>query len=256
MANPLHSLARPWIIAHRGASAVAPENTAASIREAIRLGAKVIEFDVRATWDGVLVLFHDKELDHLAGRPGSIETSDWASVRTFDVGAWFGDGSFAGEKVLPFEEAVKLCLEAGATPLVERKSGSSKAYATVIRSLDAAERVIVQSFDWEFLRDFRKEMPDVPIGALGSEILDAGKLAALADLRPDWVGWHFIDLTTADLPKLRELGVRIALWTVNDPDIAIEWVARGVDAIITDVPGRISGALSAPARKSPETGTQ
>ena len=108
---PLHAevkLPDPLVIAHRGASAIAPENTAAAIREAIRLGAKVIEFDVRTTRDGELVLFHDKELDRVAGRPGTIEESDWTAVRTFDVGKWFAGGRFTGEKILRFDDAIRL----------------------------------------------------------------------------------------------------------------------------------------------------
>jgi glycerophosphoryl diester phosphodiesterase len=231
------------VIAHRGASAVAPENTAASIREAIRLGAKVVEFDVRTTSDGVLVLFHDKDLDRLAGRPGSIEASDWESVRGLDVGAWFGDGSFAGEPILRFDEAVRICLEGGAIPLIEHKTGPAGAYAEVIRSLGAADRVIVQSFDWKFLRAFREEMPSVPIGALGSKALDETKLADLADFRPDWVGWSFMDFEAADLPRLRGIGAKVALWTVNDPEAAADYVAVGVDAIITDVPDEVAERL-------------
>ncbi len=231
------------VIAHRGASAVAPENTAASIREAIRLGAKVVEFDVRTTRDGVLVLFHDKELDRLAGRPGSIEELDWETVRGLDVGAWFGGGSFAGESVPRFDEAVRLCLEGGAVPLIEHKTGAADAYAEVIRSLDAADRVIVQSFDWKFLRAFREEMPSVRIGALGSKELDDARLADLADLRPDWVGWSFKDFGGANLRRLREIGAKVALWTVNDPEAAAAFVEMGVDAIITDVPDKVAERL-------------
>lgn len=233
------------VIAHRGASRVAPENTASAIREAIRLGAKVIEFDVRATSDRELVLFHDQALDRVAGRPGAIETSDWATVKTFDVGKWFQKGEFAGEPVLRLDEAVRLCLEGGATPLIERKSGEAEEYAEAIRSLEAADRVIVQSFDWEFLRRFREALPEAPIGALGSKPLDPERLEGLRSLKPDWVGWNAADLLPSDLPAVRELGARIALWTVNDPALAKQWAESGAQAIITDVPDRIAAALSA-----------
>lgn len=236
-------IAEPLVIAHRGASAIAPENTAASIREALRLGAKVIEFDVRTTSDGELVLFHDDELDRLAGCPGTIETLDWAMVRTLDVGSWFTRGSFAGERVPRFEEAVRRCLEGGAISLIEHKTGEAASYAEVIRALGAGDRVIVQSFDWEFLADFRKELPGVRIGALGCDAFDEEKHSTLSGLRPDWVGWYHGDLLETDLPKVRALGAKLALWTVNDPDIAALWLKRGADAIITDVPDVIAGAV-------------
>jgi glycerophosphoryl diester phosphodiesterase len=232
----------PLVIAHRGASAIAPENTASSIREAIRLGAKVIEFDVRVTLDGELVLFHDKELDRVAGRPGTIEESDWAAIQTFDVGKWFQKGDFAGEKIILFADSIRLCFEGGATPLIEHKTGSAEAYAAVIRELEAGEMVIVQSFDWEFLTQFKALMPGVRIGALGSKELSAEKIERLRGLRPDWVGWSFSDLKEAEVPVLHGLNSKIALWTVNDPEVAKKWVAAGVDAIITDVPDVISAA--------------
>lgn len=241
MATPAFS--EPVVIAHRGASAVAPENTASAIREALRLGAKVIEFDVRMTSDGQLVLFHDDTLDRLAGRPGSIESLEWAAVQTLDVGTWFTKGAFRGERILRFDEAVRLCLDGGATPLIEHKSGSARAYAEVIRELAAGDRVIMQSFDWDFLRAFRKEMPEVPLGALGSKALDASRLATLAGLRPEWVGWNQVDLKEEDLPAVRAIGAKLALWTVNDPVIASTWLGQGADAIITDVPDLISRVL-------------
>lgn len=233
----------PLVIAHRGASAIAPENTTSAIREAIRLGAKVIEFDVRVTSDGELVLFHDKELDRVAGRPGTIEASDWEAVQTFDVGTWFTGGKFAGEKVLRFDDAIGLCLDGGATPLIEHKTGSAKAYAAVIETLGVGDKVIVQSFDWDFLTEFKKAMPGVLIGALGSKELTSEHLADLKTLSPDWIGWNFNDLKDSDIPELHSLDATVVLWTVNDPDIAKTRVAAGIDGIITDVPDLITEAL-------------
>ena len=233
----------PLVIAHRGASAIAPENTASSIREAIRLGAKVIEFDVRVTKDGELVLFHDKELDRVAGRPGTIEASNWATVETFDVGKWFAGGNFTGEKILRFDEAVMICLEGGATPLIEHKTGSAEAYKAIIEALGVADKVIVQSFDWKFLAEFREIMPGVLIGTLGSKEITADHLAELKTLSPDWVGWNVKGLKDSDLPDLHALGAKVVLWTVNDPLIAKSRVAAGVDGIITDVPDLIIKVL-------------
>mgnify|MGYP002860597589 CR=1 FL=1 len=239
----LPAIAEPLVIAHRGASAVAPENTVASIREALRLGAKVIEFDVRTTSDEEMVLFHDDELSRLVGRPDTIETLDWATVQTLDVGKWFSKGSFIGEAVPRFADAVKLVLDAGATPLIEHKTGDAADYARVIRSLAATDRVIVQSFDWKFLAALRQEIPEVKIGALGSKEFDEEKYTTLSGLRPDWVAWKQTDFLETDVPKVRTLGAKLALWTVNDPDIATLWLKRGADGIITDVPDVIGNVV-------------
>jgi glycerophosphoryl diester phosphodiesterase len=244
MTDPLQSLARPWIIAHRGASAIAPENTAASFREALRLGAKIIECDVRETHDGDLVVFHDETLDRLARLPGRIADCDRETIESLEVGGWFGDGSFAGEPVLWFEEALRICREGGAVLLIEHKTGDPGAYAAVVRETAMETRVIVQSFDWDFLRAFRVLMPSIPVGALGHGALDEDRIRQLAELAPDWIGWHAGDLRETDLAVVRRIGSRLALWTVNDPAMAIAWLKRGADAIITDVPDGIAGALS------------
>lgn len=231
------------VIAHRGASAVAPENTGSAIREAIRLGARVVEFDVRQTKDGKLVLFHDDELKRVTGRKGTIESSDWEVVSQLDVGKWFGQGAFAGEAPIRLHEAIQLCVEGNATALIEHKSGTPDNYAEVIRSLDAADEIIVQSFDWAFLREFRAGFPEVRIGALGSKRLTTDRLESLQLIGSEWVGWKFSDLTESNFNSLQKLGFRVALWTVNDPVEAKRWIDRGANGIITDYPDRILDIL-------------
>tara|TARA_R110000850_G_scaffold123873_1_gene241778 strand:+ start:820 stop:1548 length:729 start_codon:yes stop_codon:yes gene_type:complete len=234
----------PVVIAHRGASAVAPENTSSAIQAALSLGVKVIEFDVRRTSDGVLVLFHDDKLKRITGRPGALESLPFSEVQKLDVGAWFGDGSFAGEKVITLDQAVRLCREGGAVPLIEHKTGAASDYATVIRAAKATEAVIIQSFDWEFLTALKSELPAAKLGALGSKKLSSSRLTSLQSLQPKWVGWKHSDLSASNLIALRERGFRVALWTVNDLDIASKWAARGVDGLITDHPGQVTARLS------------
>lgn len=234
------------IIAHRGASAVAPENTDYAFFEALRLGARVIEFDVRETKDGKLVLFHDDKLERIVGRKGSIETEPWEKVKQFDVGRWFKGGSFVGARPLLLEDAIQLCLDGGATPLIEHKSGSVSSYVSLIREMEVEEKVIVQSFDWKFLREFQEGAPGVRTGALGSEELSPDKFRQITNLKPDWVGWKFSDLSESNLDALQSAGFRVALWTVNDPSEAKRWIERGVDAIITDSVDTMLWMVSAP----------
>ena len=146
--------------------------------------------------------------------------------------------------MLWFEEALRICREGGAVLLIEHKKGDPGAYAAVVRETAMETRVIVQSFDWDFLRAFRGVMPEIPVGALGHGALDEDRIRTLAELAPDWIGWHAGDLRETDLAVVRRIGSRLALWTVNDPAMAIAWLKRGADAIITDVPDGIAGALS------------
>lgn len=231
------------MIAHRGASFDAPENTAASIALAIDRGAKIIEFDVRETVDGKLLLFHDNDLKRLCNLTGTFEALSGEDAADLDVGSWFSKGDFSSEKPPSLSASITQCLEGGAIPLIEHKSGSPDAYAKVIKDLDAVDKVIVQSFDWKFIAEIRKRLPKLKVGALGSKKLSDRK-AQLTELKPDWVGWNQKDITKADIDWLKEKSFHIAIWTVNDPARAAYLLDSGADKIITDRPKFLSDNLS------------
>ncbi len=228
---------KPIIMAHRGASADCPENTLSAIMEAAKQKATVVEFDVRQTSDGTLILFHDKTFERFTGKKDNVEDQTWEAIKDTDVGSWFTGGKFKGEKMPLFENALKLCFELGITPLIEHKTGTAAAYAKVIADLDCGDKVIVQSFSWSFLKAFQKEMPDVKLGALGSKELTAKRYAEIKEFSPDWVGWAFSDLTAANLTALQKDGFLVTLWTINKTEDAQKWMDLGVDGIITDRPG-------------------
>ena len=232
----LGQTADPVVIAHRGASKVAPENTRSALLAAVERKAPVIEFDVRETVDGKLVLFHDSSLERIAGKEGSVEASHWSDLVDLDVGRWFGEGQFAGEKPILLAEALEICIEHDVVALVEHKSGSAKNYAAILQEAKAEQHAIVQSFQWDFLREFQKAMPGLPTGALGSKQLSTDKLQEIMDLQPRWVGWKYSDLNETEMKMLQEAGFQVALWTVNRPSDAKPWIVHGVNAIITDVP--------------------
>ena len=230
----------PRVIAHRGASFEAPENTLAAIRLALEQGARIIEFDVRKTADDRLVLFHDKDLKRICGIEKKIEDLSFEEVLRLNAGFWFEKKKYAGEKVPSLEDAIKLCLVGEATPLIERKSGSPELYAGVLENLKAEEKVIVQSFDWSFIAGLKALLPKLALGALGEKSLSKRKEKLLA-LRPRWVGWRHRDITRSDIQWLKENRFQVAVWTVNDPKEARSLIGQGVDRIITDRPKIISG---------------
>lgn len=237
---------KPVIMAHRGASADCPENTLSAIAEAAEQGAAVVEFDVRQTSDGVLMLFHDGTFERFTGKKDSVEKQTWDAIKETDVGSWFAGGKFKGEKMPLFREALELCFEHGMTPLVEHKTGTAAAYAKVIKELDCGDKIIVQSFKWDFLRDFQKEMPDVRLGALGNKELTTELYSEIKEFSPDWVGWAHNDLTKANLEALQKDGFLVTLWTMNKTADAQRWIDVGVDGIITDRPGVMLELTKAP----------
>jgi len=226
----------PFIVAHRGNSSEAPENTAAAVRSGIAAGADLVEFDVRVSADGVLLLFHDKDLQRITGDAAAFDSLTLAQARQLDVGAWFtqGTGSFQGERPPTLAEAIFLCLEGGVTPLIERKSGDAAAFIHVIRGLKAEDRIIVQAFDWDFLREIRELEPTIRIGALGDKLPDDERIAQLNAIRPDWIGWNQNYLDAGAIRRFQEGGASIAVWTVNDMKQVRLFAEQGAQAIITD----------------------
>lgn len=239
------SAAPPLIVAHRGDSSKAPENTLASIRSGIEAKADLIEFDVRLTTDGELVLFHDKDLKRFTGKKTPFDSLTFAEARELDVGSWFDEkNTFAAERPPTLKEAIEACLDGGATPLIERKSGPAAGYVKIIHELDAADRVIVQAFDWKFLADLRKLAPEIRMGALGDKKVDAVRVAELEQLAPQWVGWNQKYLTEANIARFQELRFKIAVWTVNDLARLRLFTNWGVNALITDRPGEARDSVS------------
>ena len=223
------------VIAHRGASFDAPENTTASIALAVKKGAKIIEFDVRQTSDGGLYLFHDEDLERLCAQKGVFSQLTGGQAAKLDVGSWFTKGQFPDETPPTLAEAIQQCLKGGATPLIEHKTGDAAAYAKVLTDLDVVDSVVVQSLKWDFLLDIKKLLPSLKIGALGSKIL-ADRQQELTSLQPDWVGWSDRDITRTDIDWLKKQKYLVAIWTVNDPRRARQLVDWGADKIITDRP--------------------
>lgn len=224
----------PLIIAHRGASVEAPENTLAAIKAAHRAGADWVEWDTRVTADGRLLLQHDKTLEGFTGEKVAVETLAFEQARQYDVGSWF-DQRFAGEKMPELAEAIGAALP-GLVPLIERKTGSAEQHFKVLQGKDVMEKVVVQAFNWDFLQELRKLAPGLRLGALGEGGISDEKLATIAGLKVGFVGWKATDLKRGDVERLHGIGVDVAVWTVDDPLEIRKFVSWGVDAIITDDP--------------------
>jgi len=231
----------PIIIAHRGASLAAPENTLAAIRAALGTGAAWVEWDTRVTADGQLLLQHDDTLKRFTGEKVAVEGLTFAQARQYDVGAWF-DEEFTGESMPGLGEAIEAALP-DLVPLIERKSGSAEQHFKVLHGMGVLEKVVVQAFDWDFLRELRKLAPALRLGALGKEELSDEKLLAIAGLKAGFVGWKAADLKRGDVERLHGIGVDVAVWTVDDPGEVRKFVSWGVDAIITNDPANTRKVL-------------
>lgn len=228
------------LIAHRGASALAPENTLAAFRLALRLGARALEFDVHQTADGELVVLHDERLRRVAGRTDAVRDVTWPELRRCDAGRWF-DPRFRGERIPRLEDVFA---EAGSRVLlhIELKRGSAlypgveRALVGCLRRRRALRRCVVSSFDHAALFALRDLEPRLRLGYL----LGATRLArAWEEMKA--LGAESLHLAARQVSAERvasahRRGLKVLVYTVNDSAGAARLRSLGVDGIFSDDP--------------------
>jgi glycerophosphoryl diester phosphodiesterase len=240
------------VIAHRGSSGAAPENTLAAVRLAIRHDADLVENDIQRTRDGELVIMHDTTLDRTtdveqvfpARAPWNVGDFTLKQIKRLDAGSWFAP-RFAGAEVPTLEEWVN-AVGGRASMLLESKSpalypGIERDLDKELRSLPAfnralrADRVVVQSFDHGWLRQYKDLAPDVPVGLLyGTDPTEAEVSEAATWAQQVNPALGAIEEDTVE--RIHAHGLEAHVWTVDaeqDMYRAMEW---GVDGIITNYP--------------------
>jgi glycerophosphoryl diester phosphodiesterase len=242
----------PLIIGHRGASAVAPENTMAAFREAIAVGADGIEFDVRLTLDSVPVVIHDSTLRRTGGLSQRIADLTWSEVAKVDVGSWFSR-SFANETVPSLAELFTLFEANNSTLYLEMKCDSAAEYAPLaaaccelIAQRGLKERVVVECFQLAALKIVSELSSDIKTVALfepsisnPSVLSDQSIINKAVDVGAAALALHHRLARRSLIEKAKDLGLHIAVWTVDDP----AWIERartlGIDALITNNPAKL-----------------
>ncbi len=240
-------------IAHRGSSFLAPENTLASLQ----LGWKettTCELDVRPTREGRLLVIHDATTKRTTGVTGRVAQRSLRELQKLDAGSCHG-AEWQGEKMPSLEEAIA-AMPAGKRLLIEVKSGPKVVpeLKRIIRASGKEKRVAIHSFIYTTCVAAKKALPDLPVYLLIASQKSAvtGKWtptieAALAKVRQaglDGMGANCTPLlTTAALKKIHSAGLRLNVWTVDDPREAKKLIALGVDGLITNRPGWIKRRL-------------
>jgi glycerophosphoryl diester phosphodiesterase len=234
-------LALAAVIGHRGAAASAPENTLAGLRRAKALGCRWVEFDVRLTGDGALVLCHDSRLERTTSGGGALAVTSLATIRHYDAGSWF-DPSFAGERMPTLEEALVLCAELNLGANVEVKADRGREYATaaavagaVTRLGDCVPALLVSSFLQSALAPLRELLPQVPRGVL-FRVVPRGWAPLAQRLGCTVIGADHRRLRRRRIAEIREAGYQLAVYTVNDPARARLLFGWGVTSVFTDAP--------------------
>jgi glycerophosphoryl diester phosphodiesterase len=262
--SPVASRAQPDlppVIGHRGAAGCAPENTLAGLRRAGALGCRWVEFDVRLTADGELVLLHDDRLDRTTDGRGKVRALPLSEIRRHDAGKWF-DVGFAGERVPTLAEAIAALAELGIGANVELKSGRRGAVETGNAAADVLARLWPPQLPPPMISSF---VTDALTGALDRAPAIARGLLVRAPAgnwrrRAETLGCTTINadhrlLRPAVVAEIRRAGYSVLAYTVNDVARAGELFDWGVAAVFSDVPHIILAAVAAgrsPAEAAPQ----
>ena len=249
---------QPLIIAHRGASALAPENTLASFRKAIEHVAEGIEFDVRLSKDGVPVVFHDSKLSRICGTDQKVSSLNLNQLNEFDIGSWFNkkypmlaNASFADERIKSLVETLEFLADYKGVIYVELKCKEdavkdlTKAVCEIIKTSPLLSQIIVKSFNLDALPLIARYCSKAKTGALfapDAKILlrkEKRLIKVAKELKADRLSLHFSLATKKLMAKAENADLPVTIWTADSP----RWIKRGlklgIDHIITNDPAKL-----------------
>jgi glycerophosphoryl diester phosphodiesterase len=234
-----------YIVGHRGLAGLAPENTLASFREAVRIGADWLEFDVRFSSDGHPVIIHDGSLKRTSSGRGPVRGRSLAELRKLDAGSWF-DERFAGEKIPTLEEVFKLGSRVRLNVEIKARSAPARHAAQAvwsrIQESGLEDRTLISSFDLNILRALRELDPTVALGFPWQIGLRDPVRRALA-LKCKMMLFEVSGLSEKKVRRCREVGLAVWVYTVNEPEEMRRVLDLGIDALITDRPDLLAGLL-------------
>lgn len=257
---PAFSLQLPRVMGHRGARALAPENTLASIKAAAEAGVSWVEFDVMLAGDGEPVLFHDETLRRTTGIEGDMARTPAAVVCRLDASRDFTKryGRRAGRRfrgrsdcrVPTLAEAAGCLLDLGLTPNVEIKPTAGLAVKTAEVALtrllalwpEGRPPPLVSSFERDCLAAARRVAPHWPRGLLAEEF-PADWRAAMSELACASLHMYWRRTRRADVEAVKAAGYAFAVYTVNGVRAGRRLLDKGVDCLITDRPDLLVPAL-------------
>jgi glycerophosphoryl diester phosphodiesterase len=253
----------PLIVAHRGASADAPENTMAAFNEAWRQGADAIEGDFWLTKDGRIVTIHDATTKRTSTKDFKVTQTDWADLKDLDVGSWKGS-QWSSEK-MPLLSEVLASIPSGKSIFIEVKCGPEivpRLFEVLAQSKTALAQITIISFNKEVIRALKKRDARITANWLTSfkkeedgtytPDLDT-TIATLQEIGADGLGAQAVPALAKDLgTRLRQAHLGYHLWTIDDAKTARQFVAAGAQSVTTNKPTLMRAFLAdrdQPARK-------
>ncbi len=234
------------IIAHRGASAKAPENTFASFRLALRNHADILEMDIRLSSDNEIVVIHDASVNRTTDGTGKVSELTSSELKRLDSGSWFSP-EYREERIPLLREVfaadwgnATLNVEIKGTP--EEYPRFSKKIVRLVEEYGMEDKVVLTSFNNDYLEEIKKINPDISVGIVYNfrmqNYREKESLPGVSEINPLW---YF--LSKKFVRKAHDNKIKIYPWTVNSR-FAVSYISRlGVDGAITNKPGMVYSIL-------------
>lgn len=236
----MRDIRAPVIIAHRGASRQAPENTMAAFKRALELGTGGIELDVHLSTDGHLMVTHDEQVDRTSNGKGLVRDKSSGELRELDFGSWFSP-EFKDEKIPELEEVLQLIAGWDGLLNIEIKNGPifypgiEQAVADAVKKYNISQRTIISSFNHYSLVEIRKLMPEIktaPLYMAGLyEPWEYARSMGACAIHP-----LFYNIVPEVMKGCKTNGILVNPFTVDQPEHIKAMISAGVDGIITNVP--------------------
>lgn len=233
------------VIAHRGASAVEPENTLRAFARAMEMGAQMIELDLHATRDGHVVVIHDDDLRHRTNLRGRVTQMTLDEVRRADAGK--------GERLPTLEETLELTRGKIQLYLEIKDPRAAAATVQMVRDFKCRDEVLLASFDLLLMKKLGEEIHDIELGLiLGNATLNP--IVRWREGFPWWALKNFkyrtlcmqVKLCSALLARrIKQQGKKLYVWTANSEAEYQRMISRNVDGIVTDTPDKLIAFLAA-----------
>jgi len=233
---------RPIVIAHRGDKSHAPENTLAAFKMAAEKGADAIEFDVKLSADGQVIVLHDQTMERTTNGTGNVSSLSLAALRELDAGAWFSE-QFHGERIPTLDEVFetvgkRLLMNIELTNYATPSDELVPKVVDLVKKHALQDRILFSSFLPRNLRKARLLQPEVPRGLLA--------MPGIVGLWARTFGWHgdffalhpyLREVNPSLIQRVHAAGKRVHVWTVNSEEDLKRMIDLKVDAIFTDDPG-------------------
>lgn len=238
----------PPVIAHRGASAYAPENTLIAFSKAVQLGARWIELDVRLSASNEVVVLHDATLERTTNGHGGVCSYPYAYLQSLDAGGWFAP-CFSQERIPTLQQVLDFAVDKGLSvnielkPLDGKEEGLVKAVLAITNATDCrGSTILYSSFNIKAMQVLRALNKHAHIGFLMHELIP-NWIDSADQLKASTININHRIITKDLAYQVKSMQKMLTCYTVNDPYRANELYSLGVDAVFTDQPDVILSAI-------------